>query len=470
MPEFRLYDSLTRQSQPFAPADGSTVRLYTCGPTVYNPAHLGNFRTFLFEDLLRRVLRLRGWGVEQVMNLTDVDDKIIKRATEQKKTIREVTDPVIEIFHVDREYLRIQRAEHYPRATDYIAEMITLVQRLEERGVAYKADDGSVYFAIGKFPGYGKLSRLDTREIKAGARVAQDDYSKENAQDFALWKAAKPEDEASEAVWDSPWGRGRPGWHLECSAMAMTILGETIDLHCGGIDLVFPHHEDEIAQSEAATGKTFSRHWCHGEFLLTDGAKMAKRVGNVSNVADLREQGVSPAALRHFMFGTHYRKQLNLSPDALEASVEAVRRVGDFADRLEREQGGTVALAEAAETLLVEATNALSDDLNAPRAQGALFEFISAANREFDLRGANVEALQRSREAFRQVNAVLDIIPDRGAEDGELTAWVEAQLAARAAARQQRDFTAADAVRKTLEEKGIAIEDSPSGTRWKKVR
>ena len=470
MPEFRLYDSLTRQSQPFAPADGSTVRLYTCGPTVYNPAHLGNFRTFLFEDLLRRVLRLRGWGVEQVMNLTDVDDKIIKRATEQKKTIREVTDPVIEIFHVDREYLRIQRAEHYPRATDYIAEMITLVQRLEERGVAYKADDGSVYFAIGKFPGYGKLSRLDTREIKAGARVAQDDYSKENAQDFALWKAAKPEDEASEAVWDSPWGRGRPGWHLECSAMAMTILGETIDLHCGGIDLVFPHHEDEIAQSEAATGKTFSRHWCHGEFLLTDGAKMAKRVGNVSNVADLREQGVSPAALRHFMFGTHYRKQLNLSPDALEASVEAVRRVGDFADRLEREQGGTVALAEAAETLLVEATNALSDDLNAPRAQGALFEFISAANREFDLRGANVEALQRSREAFRQVNAVLDIVPDRGAEDGELTAWVEAQLAARAAARQQRDFTAADAVRKTLEEKGIAIEDSPSGTRWKKVR
>ena len=220
MPEFRLFNSLTRTIEPFAPADGRTVRLYTCGPTVYNPAHLGNFRTFLFEDLLRRVLRMRGWGVEQVMNLTDVDDKIIKRATEQKKTIREVTDPVIETFHEDREYLRIQRAEHYPRATDYIAEMIALVQRLEEKGLAYKADDGSVYFAIDKFPAYGKLSRLDTREIKAGARVAQDDYSKENAQDFALWKAAKPEDEAAEAVWDSPWGRGRPGWHLECSAMA----------------------------------------------------------------------------------------------------------------------------------------------------------------------------------------------------------------------------------------------------------
>ena len=470
MPEFRLFNSLTRTIEPFAPADGHTVRLYTCGPTVYNPAHLGNFRTFLFEDLLRRVLRMRGWSVEQVMNLTDVDDKIIKRATEQKKTIREVTDPVIETFHEDREYLRIQRAEHYPRATDYIAEMIALVQRLEEKGLAYKADDGSVYFAIDKFPAYGKLSRLDTREIKAGARVAQDEYSKENAQDFALWKAAKPEDEAADAVWDSPWGRGRPGWHLECSAMAMKILGETIDLHCGGIDLIFPHHEDEIAQSEGATGKTFARFWSHGEFLLTDGSKMAKRVGNVSNVADLRANGVSAAALRHFVFSTHYRKQLNLSGDALEASTEAVRRVGDFADRLEREQAGTPALAEAAEALLVEAMNALADDLNAPRATGALFEFITAANRELDLHGHDVESLVRAREAFRQVNSVLDIVPESGTEDRVLSEWVEGQLAARAGARQRRDFAAADLVRKALEEKGIAIEDSPTGTRWKKVR
>ncbi|HEV8411609.1 MAG TPA: cysteine--tRNA ligase [Gemmatimonadaceae bacterium] len=470
MPDFLLHNSLSRETEAFAPADGRTVRLYTCGPTVYNPAHLGNFRTFLFEDLLRRVLRLRGWGVEQVMNLTDVDDKIIKRATEQKKTIRELTDPVIEIFHEDREYLRIQRAEHYPRATDFIAEMIELVERLVDKGVAYKADDGSVYFAIAKFPAYGKLSRLDTRELKTGARVAQDDYAKENAQDFALWKAAKPEDEQCKAAWDSPWGRGRPGWHLECSAMAMTILGETIDLHCGGVDLVFPHHEDEIAQSEAATGKTFSRVWCHGEFLLTDGAKMAKRVGNVSNVADLRANGVSAAALRHFVFSTHYRKQLNLSGDALDASAEAVRRVGDFADRLERETAGTPALAEAAETLLIEATAALSDDLNAPRAMGALFEFITAANRELDARGTSVDAVVRAREAFRQVNSVLDIVPDRVVDDGELTAWVEEKLKERAAARQKRDFAAADAARKALEEKGIAIEDSPAGTRWKKLK
>ncbi|MBP7550945.1 MAG: class I tRNA ligase family protein, partial [Gemmatimonadaceae bacterium] len=235
MAEFRLFNTLTRTVEPFVPADGETVKLYTCGPTVYNPAHLGNFRTFLFEDLMRRVLRLRGWKVVQVMNLTDVDDKIIKRATEQGKTIIEVTDPIVTIFHADREYLRIEDAEHYPRATAYIPEMIALVEKLIANGVAYLAEDRSVYFAIGKFPTYGRLSRLDTREIQSGARVAQDDYSKENAQDFALWKAAKEEDEKCGAAWDSPWGRGRPGWHLECSAMAMALLGETLDLHAGGI-------------------------------------------------------------------------------------------------------------------------------------------------------------------------------------------------------------------------------------------
>ncbi|MCX5763704.1 MAG: cysteine--tRNA ligase [Gemmatimonadetes bacterium] len=470
MPEFRLYNSLTRQDEPFAPADGHTVRFYACGPTVYNPAHLGNFRTFLFEDLLRRVIRLRGWDVEQVMNLTDVDDKIIKRATEQGKTIREVTDPIVEIFHADREFLRVQRAEHYPRATDYIAEMITLVQRLEQKGVAYKADDNSVYFAIDKFPTYGTLSRLDTREIKSGARVSQDEYAKENAQDFALWKSAKAEDEACEAAWDSPWGRGRAGWHLECSAMAMAILGETIDLHAGGIDLMFPHHEDEIAQSEAATGKPFARCWCHGEFLLTDGTKMAKRVGNVATVADLRANKVSPAALRHFVFSTHYRKQLNLSGEALEASQEAVRRVGDFADRLERELAGTPELAQVAETLMVEATAALYDDLNAPRAMAALFDFISAANREFDRRGSDKGSLLRARDVFAQVNAVLDIIPERGLDDATLAAWVEEQLRLRADARGRRDFAAADEIRKAIEAKGIVIEDAAGATRWKVVR
>ena len=471
MSAFRLYNTLSRQVEPFAPADGSTVRMYTCGPTVYNPAHLGNFRTFLFEDLMRRVLALRGWTVHQVMNLTDVDDKIIKRASEQGKTIRQVTEPVIEIFHRDREYLRIQPAESYPKATDFIPQMIALVERLIERGVAYQADDGSVYFAIAKFPPYGRLSRLDTREVKAGARVIQDDYSKENAQDFALWKAAKPEDEASGAAWESPWGRGRPGWHLECSAMAMDLLGETLDLHCGGIDLIFPHHEDEIAQSEAATGKPFSRVWCHGAFLLTEGAKMAKRVGNVSSVQGLREAKFSAAALRHFVFNTHYRKELNLSEEALEASRQAVRRVGDFAERLYSETaltlGGTAELASAADEAVAQAEAALFDDLNGPEALAALFDFIRKGNAELDRRGGDQSAVERARAAFVRINGVLDIVPDREVADGELANWIEERLAARREARTRRDFAEADRIRDELSGRGVAIEDAGGATRWK---
>src|SRR5215207_9216952 len=470
MPEFRLYNTLSRQVEEFAPSDGRTVRMYTCGPTVYNPAHLGNFRTFLFEDLLRRALRLRGWAVEQVMNLTDVDDKIIKRAVEQGKTIREVTEPIVEIFHRDREYLRIEPAEHYPKATEYLPQMIALVERLMAKGVAYQAEDGSVYFAIRRFPAYGRLSRLDTRELKAGARVAQDDCSKENAQDFALWKAAKEEDERTGAAWDSPWGRGRPGWHLECSAMAMELLGETLDLHCGGIDLIFPHHEDEIAQSEAATGKVFSPVWCHGEFLLIDNAKMAKRVGNVVTVQYLRDAGISAAALRYCVFSTHYRQQLNFSDEALEAATNAVQRVGDFAERLAVAEGGTPELGAAAEAAVAEATAALFNDLNAPQALGALAKFITAANRELDRGGADDAALARARDAFARLDGVLDVVPDRAVDDAELRAWVEARMAARKAARARREFAEADRIRAELDARGIVLEDGAGGTRWKKVR
>ncbi len=468
-PEFRLYNTLTRRVEPFAPADGATVRLYSCGPTVYNPAHLGNFRTFLFNDLLRRALRLRGWRVRQVMNLTDVDDKIIKRAVEQGKSIGEITEPVTANFEADRQYLRIEPAEVYPRATEYIPQMIALVERLVQAGVAYQAEDGSVYFAIAHFPGYGRLSRLDTREIRSGARVAQDDYAKENAQDFALWKAAKPEDEQVGAAWDSPWGRGRPGWHLECSAMAMDLLGDTLDIHTGGIDLVFPHHEDEIAQSEAATGVPFARFWCHGAFLLTDGTKMAKRVGNVSTVQGLREAHVSAAAIRHFVFSAHYRKELNLSDEALEASAEAVRRVGDFADRLAQATGGTPALVPAAQAAEAAFAAALFDDLNAPKAMAVLFTFINAANAELDRGGVDAAGLAAARAAFAQMNGVLDVIPDRTAVDPGLAKWVEQRLEARREARGRRDFAEADRIRSELTDRGIAIEDTPSGAKWKPV-
>ena len=467
MPEFRLYNTLTRRVEPFAPAEGDTVRIYSCGPTVYNPAHLGNFRTFLFVDLLRRVLRLRGWRVKQVMNLTDVDDKIIRRAAEQGKTIREVTEPVTEIFFQDRDYLRIEPAEVYPKATDYVPQMVELVRQLVDRDVAYLAEDGSVYFAIDRFPSYGKLSRLDKREVKAGARVSQDDYSKENAQDFALWKAAKPEDERVQAAWDSPWGRGRPGWHLECSAMAIDLLGATLDIHCGGIDLIFPHHEDEIAQSEAATGAQFSRFWCHGAFLLTEGAKMAKRLGNVTTVKDMRESRIPAAAVRRFIFGTHYRKELNLTEEALEASIEAVRRIGIFAERLETAKGGTPDLAGAAEKLVESAEAALFDDLNAPEALAALAEFVKSANAELDRGGRDREALTKAQEAFARINGVLDVVPAAREADAKLAAWVDERLQARREARSRRDFAAADGIRQELLSRGVEIEDTPNGTKWR---
>jgi cysteinyl-tRNA synthetase len=401
------------------------------------------------------------------MNITDVDDKIIRRAAEQQKSIKQVTEPVTEIFQADRKFLRIEAAEEYPRATDYIPQMIGLVEKLIARGVAYQADDHSVYFAIDRFPSYGRLSRLDRREVLSGARVAQDDYAKENAQDFALWKAAKPEDEATGAAWDSPWGRGRPGWHLECSAMAIELLGPTLDIHCGGIDLVFPHHEDEIAQSEGATGHQFSRWWCHGAFLLTDGSKMAKRLGNVTTVQGMREAGISPAALRHFVFTTHYRKELNLSEDALDASANAVRRVGDFAERLAGAQGGTAELGKAADEALVQFKGSLFDDLNAPNAMAVLFTFITRANAELDRKGGDAEGLAKARQVFATIDSVLDIVPPKTGVDADLAKWVEERIAARKAARASRNFGEADRIRGELSERGVLIEDSPAGTTWK---
>jgi cysteinyl-tRNA synthetase len=479
MAEFALYNTMSRRVEPFAPADGRTVRVYTCGPTVYSPAHIGNFRTFLFEDLLRRTLRLNGWGVVQVMNLTDVDDKIIKKADADGRTIREITEPITDLFHRDRRYMRIEDAEVYPKATEHIPEMIALVEKLIDRGLAYRAEDGSIYYAIAKFSGYGKLSRLDTRTIKPGARVAADDYNKEDVRDFALWKAAKPEDERSGAAWDSPWGRGRPGWHLECSAMAMKYLGETLDLHCGGVDLIFPHHEDEIAQSEGATGVPFSRTWCHGEFLLLDSSKMAKRVGNVLTVGTLRERHIPGVAARHVMFGTHYRQQLNLKDEALESSVQAVRRIGEFADRLAKASGGTPALARAAVEAERDVRAALFDDLNAPEAVGALMIFIRRANAELDRNGSDRDALNRARAAFAAIDGVLDLTPRPQDADGDedarlereqLTEWVEGRLAARREARAARDFALADAIRQELEQRGIEVKDGPGGTEWRVVR
>jgi cysteinyl-tRNA synthetase len=467
---------MTRRVEPLAPLAPPRVTLYTCGPTVWNYAHIGNFRTFLFEDLLRRWLEHSGYDVFQIMNITDVDDRTIKAAREAGKPLAEHTAPFTRAFFEDRDYLRIKPAHVYTPATEYMQPMIALVSRLLARGVAYKGEDGSVYFGISKFPTYGRLSHLDTREIKVGARVASDEYAKTDPSDFALWKKADAEDEAVGAAWDAPFGRGRPGWHLECSAMALAEIGkrfkvQTLDIHAGGIDLIFPHHENEIAQSEGATGQPFARHWVHGEFLNVRGTKMSKRHGNFLTARDLREQGVDAAAVRLLFFQTHYRQPVDFTDEALDAAKEGVRRLGEFHGRLqERAQGdkGTGSLSELAKQFETDVATALNDDLNAPRAVAALFEFVRAANRELD-RPGGTRGTGDALAAFERVagQGVLDVLPTPRALEPELVYWVEERIASRDKARKSKDFNAADAIRAELSSRGVEIEDTPQGTKWK---
>ena len=472
--QLSLFNTLTRRVEPVVPLAPPRVTLYTCGPTVWNYAHIGNFRTFLFEDLLRRWLEASGYDVFQIMNLTDVDDRTIRAAREAGKKLTDHTAPFTQAFFEDRDYLRIKPAHVYTPATAYMPQMIALVSRLLERGVAYKGEDGSVYFALAKFPTYGRLSRLDTREIKVGARVASDEYAKGDPSDFALWKKADAEDESVGAAWDAPFGRGRPGWHLECSAMSLAEIAkccnvQTLDIHCGGIDLIFPHHENEIAQSEGATGQTFSRHWVHGEFLNVRGTKMSKRHGNFLTARDLREQGVDAAAVRLLFFQTHYRQPVDFTDEALEAAKEGVRRLGEFHARLSgngNRETGNDGLAELSRKLEDDVAAALNDDLNAPRAVAAVFDFVRAVNRELD-KPVPPPGTARALAAFERVTGILDVLPTARAADPALARWVEERIAARAQARKSKDFKAADAIRAELAAKGIEIEDTPQGTKWR---
>src|SRR5689334_22773107 len=468
----RLHNTLTRTIEAFAPLAPGRVTLYTCGPTVWNYAHIGNFRTFLFEDLLRRWLERSGYDVFQIMNLTDVDDRTIKAARAAGTRLVEHTAPFTTAFFEDRDYMRIKPAHVYTRATEYMPQMIALVSRLLERGVAYKGDDGSVYFALAKFPTYGRLSRLDTREIKVGARVASDEYAKGDPSDFALWKKADAEDEAVGAAWDAPFGRGRPGWHLECSAMSLDEIRkccgvQTLDIHAGGIDLIFPHHENEIAQSEGATGQTFARHWVHGEFLNVRGTKMSKRHGNFLTARDLREQGVDAAAVRLLFFQTHYRQPVDFNDDALAGAAEGVKRLGEFRERLEREgrsQKREEPLQKISSQVETDVHAALNDDLNAPRAIAALFDFVRVANRELDQGGGGATSALKTLNTLMEV---FDVLPTERAVDSMLAGWVEERVAARNQARKSKDFKAADAIRAELSAKGVEIEDTPLGTKWR---
>jgi cysteinyl-tRNA synthetase len=474
----RLHNTLTRTIEAFAPLTTGRVTLYTCGPTVWNYAHIGNFRTFLFEDLLRRWLERSGYDVFHMMNLTDVDDRTIKAAAAAGKRLTDHTEPFVQAFFEDRDYLRIRPAHVYPRATQAIPAMIALIERLLATGVAYKGDDGSVYFALAKFPAYGRLSRLDQRQIKVGARVSSDEYAKDDPSDFALWKKADAEDEAVGAAWDAPFGRGRPGWHLECSAMSLDEIGRrfgivTLDIHCGGIDLIFPHHEDEIAQSEGATGQPFARYWVHGEFLNVRGTKMSKRFGNFLTARDLRDQGIDAAAVRLLFWQSHYRQPIDFNDEALAGATGGVKRLGLFHTRLQQlAAGGATATNAAVEPLASQFESdfaaALDDDLDAPRAVSLLFDFATAVNRELD-RTASAGAARRALGALDPALAVLDVLPTPKTADRALAEWVGARLGEREKARKAKDFAAADRIRQELRARGVEIEDSPAGTKWRLV-
>jgi cysteinyl-tRNA synthetase len=480
-----FYNTLTRSQEEFVPLAAGRVSMYTCGPTVWNYAHIGNFRTFLFEDLLRRWLAASGFDVYHIMNLTDVDDRTINAAAAKGLSLKDHVEPYTRAFFEDRDYLRILPAHDYPRATGFIAPMVRLIEGLLANGTAYRGDDGSVYFSIEKFPAYGRLSHLDKRELRTGAsgRVSSDEYAKEDARDFVLWKSANAVDEQVGAAWDAPFGRGRPGWHLECSAMAMDLLdrkwGEKIlDIHAGGVDLIFPHHEDEIAQSCAYTGlPDFARVWMHGEFLNVRGTKMSKRFGNITTARDLKNDGVDAGAIRLLMFQTHYRQKLDLTDEALESARRGSQRIGEFSRRLQDDAVGAKALthpgseaathdlAQAAKTLEAVASGAMNDDLNAPQAVAALFDFISAGNRSLD---SGAVPSGEVRGVFeRWSRTVLDVVPDEKSSDDVLGQWVEERLAARREAKKKRDFASADAIRAEVAAKGVVIEDTPAGTKWR---
>jgi cysteinyl-tRNA synthetase len=479
----RFYNTLSRTIEEFQPLNGNGVGVYACGPTVYRPPHVGNYRTFIFNDLLHRYLEWKGFDVKFVMNLTDVEDKIIEAAHQQGVHIDEVTAPVTKAFLADLESLAIKPVDVHPRATEKIQEMIDIIVKLIERGHAY-VKDGSVYFAIGSLPGYGKLSRIELEDQRSGAglqtrergSIDADEYEKEDARDFALWKAAKDSDRAAGAAWQTPWGEGRPGWHIECSAMSMAELGETFDIHTGGEDLIFPHHEDEIAQSEGATGKPFVRYWLHVKHLLVNGEKMSKSKRNDYKLNELVERGYSQAAIRYLLLSAHYRKELNFTFEGLDDAQAALRRLVDFAERLRATSpaaDGSSDLAAVAQSALASFEAGLDDDLNTPEALAALFTFVREANGALNRGAVTASARDAALHALDRMDEVLGFIELARSQarnvDADLAAWVEDRIAARQAARGRRDFAASDAIRDELIARGVVVEDTPQGPRWKKA-
>jgi len=464
----KLTNTLTGNQEEFEPQDGQTVRMYTCGPTVYNFAHIGNLRTFVFEDILRRHLSSK-WKIKHVMNITDIDDKIINRSIETGEDIKSYTAKYTAAFFEDSAKLRIQKPEIIAPATDHIDDMIDLVNRLLATGYAYREGD-SIYYRISRFPNYGRLSRLDRRELKVGARIDADEYEKEEPRDFVLWKAPK---DPREPRWPAPFGEGRPGWHLECSAMAMRYLGETLDLHCGAVDLVFPHHENEIAQSEAVTGHTFVRFWVHGEHLLVDGEKMSKSKGNFYTLRDLLEKGYDPLTIRYLLLSMSYRKQLNFTFEKLKESQAALDRIKEFLFRLRTanlKPGRDPDLAARLVAARQEFEASLDDDLNTSGALGAIFVFIKEANEALETGRLDEQNRAEITDWFKVIDDRLAIIPpmEHPVQDDKEVEEIEALIERRNEARRNRNFALADQIKQELLNRGVVIEDTREGTRWRR--
>ncbi len=468
MSELQLYNTLSREKETFVPLVPGQVRMYSCGPTVYNRPHIGNLRTFLWSDLLRRYLEYRGYKVTQVMNITDVEDKIIRNANAAGKDITSYTAPFITEFHESLKEMRIRPADAYPRATEYIPQMVQLVEQLNATGHTYVAD-GSTYFRVKTLPGYGKLSRVEVDTSSDFSRVETDEYEKESARDFVLWKAKKE----GEPSWPTSIGEGRPGWHLECSAMSMHLLGQTFDIHTGAVDLIFPHHENEIAQSEGATGKPFVRFWIHGEHLNVDSQKMSKSLGNIYTLDEIKQMGYDPLVLRYALLSVPHRTKLNFTKDSLDVAKAALARIESLFLRLDEIAASAprdAAHANDADDALIgrflnDFQEAMDDDLNTAGALGALFIFIKDATTAIDQGRVSSSDAEGLRSALRKIDPVLDLFPRR---PRNLDEDIEKLIAQRNAARKARNFAESDRIRDELLGRGILLEDTPAGTRWRR--
>lgn len=470
--ELVLFNTETREKEPLKPIQKGVVTLYTCGPTVYNFAHIGNFRTYIFEDLLRRTIQYFGFKVNQVMNLTDVDDKTIRGATQKGVTLNEYCAPYIKAFFDDLQTLNIQRAEHYPAATDFIPQMVEFIQKLLDKGIAYQGKDGSIYYNIRRFPRYGCLSHLKLDELKEGAsdRINTDEYDKDNIADFVLWKGYDATRDGS-IFWESPFGKGRPGWHLECSTMAMQILGDTIDIHVGGVDNMFPHHENEIAQSEACSGKRFVNLWLHAEHLLVDNRKMSKSLGNFYTLRDLLNKGFRGSQIRYMLLQTHYKTQLNFTLQGLDAAKISLQRIDSLIDRLQRVESTALGNKEEFKRLLAYAEGtfkeSLGDDLNIARALAVLFDLLRDLNTQIDEKKINKSQSEEALALLRRFDSVLGVMTFE-AQDG-VPADVQSLFEKRLQARREKNWALSDTLRDEITAKGFAIEDSPIGSRVKRL-